>query len=461
MHGLALKHGKNDMQIRRQIGNRRLPSGPFLGFFVMLALLGLTTWLIFTVRSELDLAKLDDAAAEAAIALQTEARTEAEAQVVSLEQSHAALQTQMEAARVARGVAEEAANRETTIRIAAEQESINQELAKIAAEQEAKKEQQAKIEAEAEAEEQKQAAAAASQEATRQRLAKESAEQQLAAARAQAQKDVAREQSLNQPLLRGIVNGLLTFGTEPLPDYASEGAAEAVQQVAGDLEEWNGQGFNVRPADPQDADLTIGWVRDYGSPPRTVVGEGTRIMVALGATNCLGNWAPFDGETVKRLLWHEIGHAFGYGESTKEDNIMHPELATRFATHQTVELVLAPPSLSQTVPLCGAGTFIYAFEKPTMGGSYQVAVLKPGVKPADYFGEDSQYTGCSSSVNVYTNECIVEEGAVLLVYSQMAIFGVTGTLSKNVVLPEIELAWDPDTLRYSQEALDTLRKLFS
>lgn len=451
------------MQVSRRRGLRGLLSGTVLGFVVMLLLLGLATYLLFTVRSELDLARLDDNEAAAQIADLTTARTSAETNVTQLQQSQTSLQQQVEAALIAKGVAEETARRETATRMAAEAESAQQESAKTAALQEIERQRQLKEAAEASLEQEKQATEEAQRRASSERLARDNLQRQLNSARLQTRTDLAREQAAGHPLLVGIVNGALTYETEPLPDYAAEGVADALDEALGEFDQWNAQGFTVSRAEPEaDADLTIGWIRDYGDHPHTSVGAGSRVMVALGATDCAGDWRPFDGETVRRLLWHEIGHALGYGDSDDADNIMSSDLQTRFAVGQTVDLVVAPGP-PHVIPLCGAGTFTYVFDEPAQGQQgYQIALVKPGVAPEDYYDEENQYMGCSSTADLYTNQCsAVEEGSVLLVYTQVAIARISGTITKDVELPDIDMVWDPDTLVYTQAELQTFKDLFS
>ncbi len=450
------------MRVNGRRGNARLLNGTVFGFVVLLGLIGLTTYLLFTVRSELDLAKLDDIEAAATIEVQTLARESAEGQVASLQEQQAALQQQLDAARIARGVAEEATQRETITRTAAEQESINQELAKNEALRSAEEERQARIAAEEAVLEAEEATAEAQRETSRERFAKQQAERELATTRTTLEREAERERAQGQLLLRGIVNGLITYEVDDLPDYAAEGVDESVQQLTEELAAWTLQGFNVSLSGPQETpDFTIGWLRDAGGHQDTLVGESFRLLVPLGETNCLGDWVPYDGETVRRLLWHELGHAFGYGNSEDASNVMYADLATKSAVNQRVELVIAP-NITHIIPLCGTGTFTFVFQEPDTGQGYMFAVLKPGITPQDdIFDEDSQYMGCSSSPTLFTNECIVEEGASLLVYTQVAIARISGTITKNVELPEINMEWDPATFRYSEAELRELRNLFS
>ena len=70
------------------------------------------------------------------------------------------------------------------------------------------------------------------------------------------------------------------------------------------------------------------------------------------------------------------------------------------------------------------------------------------------------YTDCGSTPQLYTNECIVEDGAVMLVYTQIAVTRISGTIAKSVDLPDIVMEWDPATFRYNQAALQALMDMF-
>ena len=462
-YGLAFLIGKMAMQVNTRRTLARLLNGTVLGFLVMLGLLVMTTFLLIDVRTELDLAVQDDAVVAAALVQETQARTDAERQVASLEQLQVVMQQQVDAARIAKGVAEEATRREMTVRTAAEQESANQELAKIEAQRLVEQERQARIAAEEAKTEAEEAAEEARRQMSREVLARQRAERQLETARTQGQTALARERAMAQLVTRGIVTGLVTYTVDDLPDYAAEGVDAVVVEVNTNLAAWTALGFNVSLSGPsEEPDFTIGWMREAAGPENPVPGETNRVLVPLGESNCVGEWVPYDAATVHRLLWHELGHVFGYGNSDDAANVMHPELPRRFAEEErTVELVLAPVlATAHVVPLCGAGSFTFVFPAPEPGQGYQFAVLKPGVPASGYFETDNHYTDCGSGPDLFTNECIVEEGARLLVYTQIAATRITGTITKAVdELPEINMVWDPATFRYTDAELDALSDL--
>ncbi|MDE2900042.1 MAG: hypothetical protein OXN15_03335 [Chloroflexota bacterium] len=450
------------MRVNARRGPAGLLNGTVLGFLLMLGLLGLTTYLIFTVRSDLDIALVDDEENAAELQRQVAGRTSAEAQVAVLQQQQAALQQQVDDARIARGVTEAALQRETETRTAAEQESINQELAKNEALRMVEREQQARLAAEARVEEEMEAAEEARREAARERTARLQAQRQLTGEMTQAATDLAREKALAEIVTRGIVNGVITYTVDDLPDFAAEGVDEMVTMVDADLAAWTVLGFSVSHSGPQETpDFTVGWIREAGDHIDPAVGQTNRVLVPLGETDCTGAWRAYDAETVRRLYWHELGHVFGYGNSSDETNVMYADLETKFAAGRDIELVMAP-NITHVIPLCGDGIFSLVFEEPAAGqGSYQFAVLKPEVPPEGYFEDENHLLGCSKPPDSYINECVVnEEGASVIVYTFDLIERISAMITKSVTLPEITMEWDAGNFRYTDAELMELEAMF-
>lgn len=450
------------MRVNRSRGAARLVNGTVLGFLLMVGLLGLTTYLLFTVRSDLDVALLDDDLTAEEIQRQAAGRTTAEAQVATLLQQQVMLQEQVDSARIARGVAEVAARRETETRTAAEQESINQELAKLEAQQLVEQERQAKLVAVQASADAAEAAEEAERATTRERFARQQAERLLVSERTMAARELAQEKAMAEIVTRGVVNGQITYTVDDLPDFAAEGVDDAVQQVNDDLAAWTTLGFNVNLSGPQETpDFTVGWILAAGDGLVPAAGQTNRVLVPLGETDCTGTWRAYDAESVRRLLWRELGHVFGYGNSSDAANVMHADLQTKFDSGNAFDLVIAP-NITHVIPLCGAGIFNLLFQEPSAGqGSYQFAVLQPDVSPAGYFEEENQLMGCGSEEDRYTNECLVEEeGAAVLVFTLDLIARISATITKSVELPEISMNWDSGPFRYSLGELADLQEMF-
>ena len=191
------------------------------------------------------------------------------------------------------------------------------------------------------AEDEKETALRAAEEADRKRVAQEKAR--------------ILEMAKTHPLVKAVVTGELKFYIEPLPSFAGESVSRAVEEVAESFSTWSRYGANVtRVYSISDADLTVGWVRDYGTH---VLGQAifaAHIKVGLGTTNCIDEWMAFDPDTIKKILWHELGHSMGYGHSTDADNVMYESTDTRFVVDHEISKVIAG-GWYYYFPLCGSG----------------------------------------------------------------------------------------------------------
>ena len=177
------------------------------------------------------------------------------------------------------------------------------------------------------------------------------------------------------------MTGELKFYLEPLPRYAGEGVADAVKEVAESFSSHSWYFSTVKQVyDPGEADLTVSWVRDYGTH---VLGESifrAHIKVGLGRTNCAGEWMAFDGDTITKTLWHELGHSVGYGHSSDQNNIMHESGETQFVVDQEVSEVISG-GWYHTIPICGSGDYYYSFETDNLLQGFDIFVLRPGADP--------------------------------------------------------------------------------
>ena len=325
-----------------------------------------------------------------------------------------------------------AAAHERIARVAAENTAVEEKLAKNAAEREAQRQTQARIEAEAtteaefarraeadraravaeeEADRQKQTRLRAEEaarkeydkrasetsarqkaelEANRERSERERMEQALASQEIQAEKELVLELARTRPTIKAIVSGELTFYFQPLPWYAAENAPKAIDEIASAFSSWSPYGATVKQVhNEEDADISVAWVRDYGTH---ILGESifaVHIKVGLGSTNCVDEWRAFDANTVKKILWHELGHSMGYGHSDDENNIMYKSAVTRFEVDQEVSEVIAG-GWYYTIPLCGSGTYYSPLKQrtPAQGSTWPFyhPVLTPRSSPAGRAG---------------------------------------------------------------------------
>jgi len=164
------------------------------------------------------------------------------------------------------------------------------------------------------------------------RLAKEQKQRELE--EQQRQQEVERLQqekariiqsSYTNPVIKGIIDGKIKFYIEPIPFYYNvAGIDAAVNNIADSLESRTMYGATFeRSYDKYDYDIKIEWVKNYGTGQGGVAIFKKIIQVALGDDNCWSKWQPFDTWTVKKIMWHEIGHTLGYNHSQDYNNIMY------------------------------------------------------------------------------------------------------------------------------------------
>ena len=393
------------------------------------------------------------AAAEAAASEAEKAKADAEDRASEAEEARAAAED-------ARAIAEEKASQaereknEALMRVAVAQEG------QAAAETFAEEERQARMSAQ-------QAAAGFEQQIIEERNANEDLELALGIQKERTQAE-ARARVLQlartQPLIQAIVTGELKFYFEPLPRYAGEGVTDAVKEVAESFSSHSWYFSTVKQVyDPEEADLTVSWVRDYGTH---VLGESifrAHIMVGLGRTNCVGEWMAFDGDTITKTLWHELGHSVGYGHSSDQNNIMHESGETQFAVDQEVSEVISG-GWYHTVPICGSGDYYYSFETESRHRGFDIFVLRPGADPEDAIRRQSGvYADCGRrSMQRYSHTCTVLRGSSVLIYNDSRdAIRLRGRIVDRNEIHWPEMKWDEGAFLYDDALLKEFYELFN
>ena len=151
------------------------------------------------------------------------------------------------------------------------------------------------------------------------------------------------------PTLLAIATGEVRFFVDPLPTYAAGEVDGAVAGIVEALEDFDLYGTRIMQTSVEaDADILVKWARDYDDHIHGLAINQTVINVGLGKTNCLGSWQAFDAETVRRIVWHELGHTFGYSHSADRMNIMYPPTDTRFAVDEELERVSRPVRIGRS-----------------------------------------------------------------------------------------------------------------
>ena len=391
------------------------------------------------------------------------------------------LEGELEVETKARRIAERVAEQEEQARKVAEgqarQEALKratEEVARKEAEQKATSERLAKEEQQREAALQRQRAdqeqiarIEAEQKATSERLAKE--EQQREAALQRQRGDLEEKTRVLQlakthPLIKATISGELRFYIEPLPSYAATGVSSAVEAAARDFSSWTPYGASLRRVYIRnDADLTVSWVRDFGSH---TIGEAifrAHVKVGLGSNNCVGNWSAFDAATVKKILWHELGHSMGYGHSSDPNNVMYSETITRFEVDHEVSEVISG-GWYYTIPLCGAGTYSYSFETDDPSTGFDLFVLPPGEDPANIsLGSGSVYVDCGKEGMIrFSSSCTVASGARIYIgnTSYQNAIRLTGEIIDRSSPRWPDMTWDQNAFQYDSIQMMKYWELF-
>ena len=273
-----------------------------------------------------------------------------------------------------------------------------------------------------------------------------------------------QELAVTNPMIQGIVAGELKFYFEPLPIYAGIGVSSAVENISSSLLSWSPYGTTTRRVfNANDADLTVDWVKDYGSH---TIGQSifkSHIKVGLGKENCQGDWQAFDATTVEKVLWHEIGHSMGYGHSSDPNNVMYWQTRTRFDVEQEIADIVSPRWYF-TYELCDGGNYWYSFESDDSSTGFDLYVLPPGTDASEIsIGEGLIYTGCGEANTVaYTGTCNVDAGAVIYIENRslsdaVRLDGVIVLLNEP---PRPVMDWDQAAFEYDDAQLNTYWNLF-
>ncbi len=137
---------------------------------------------------------------------------------------------------------------------------------------------------------------------------------------------------------------------EPLPNWAGYASNVIYEATSA----WTNANPNIRfyqASTPQQANLHVQWIKDYGT---TYAGEhitGTGVIqVGLGDSNCYGKWEPYSSAMVTRIAEHEIGHFLGLQHSSDSKNIMYHLTPIQYGTVELDEKL--GPSYSWFVPVC-------------------------------------------------------------------------------------------------------------
>lgn len=287
------------------------------------------------------------------------------------------------------------------------------------------------------------------------------------------QSDDSRRREIEQlaqtnPLIRGLINGKLRFYIEPTPYYASPTISSVVSEISSSLESASIEELRFqRVYNENEADLHISWIKDYG--PHTL-GEAifrSVVKVGLGATTCYNEWQSFDADTVKKIMWHEIGHSLGYGHNNNPNNVMYFQTDQRFEKDFDGVLTL-DEGRGKTIPFCKGGTYSFSAISNDQSNGFLISVLAPGTSGQSFLdGQGKYYPSCSGAEKYYSlsNTCTIDNGASLMIHNEDELLQ-TSAIDVAVTIVDLnerswpDMVWDESVFEYDQADLDEVWDLY-
>lgn len=343
-----------------------------------------------------------------------------------------------------------------------EQSSIEQTQLQLEAEQLAKEQKEKELE-QKQIELEKQKEIERQQQAELLRKQKELERQQL-----EAKKSEIEALARTNPFISGAVKGTLNIYFEPVPSYASDGVSEIIKEQAKLLD-----GYEIYPmtlrvvSNPNNADIIIKWLKDFGSQ---TVGHAifkSVIEIGLGEGNCFGDWQAFNASTVHKILWHEMGHSFGFSHSTKPNNIMYPTIQTQFSK-DVDKTISIDEGEYYTMPFCKPGSMNYYLTSDDQSNGFYVYVLPSETDSTKFLnGEGKYYPSCSAegAMVSFGETCNIGIGDKLIVYNRddllkFSSIRVTIQVVDLNQMPIPDFVWDFDVFEYDFNELKEIYDLF-
>ena len=220
-------------------------------------------------------------------------------------------------------------------------------------------------------------------------------------------------------------------------------------------------------SNPNDADIIIKWLKDFGSPTLGHAIFKSVIEVGLGEGNCFGDWQAYNAETVHKILWHELGHAFGFNHSTKSNNIMYPTMEPQFSMDVDTTIDIDEGEY-YTMPFCKTGSMNYYLTSDDQSNGFYVYVIPSATDPIKFLnGEGKYYPSCSAegAMVSFGETCNVVIGDKLIVYNRNDLLKFSSIRVNIQVtdlnkMPQLDFVWDSDVFEYDYVWLNEVYELF-
>ena len=247
------------------------------------------------------------------------------------------------------------------------------------------------------------------------------------------------------PTVLGQANRTYYIYADPVPDYATGYAENAIPNA---ISAWESANPNLQfymTENQQQADLIIQWVKDFGQIRNGQEIVGKVVQVGLGDSNCGGNWQPFSANYVTQITEHEIGHFLGFQHTSNPNDLMYGGLLSNYGYGTITWTKNLDTGYVWFVPICttkSVTSFAYSISLSRQDDAFDVYFV-PSVDEYNKFTNKQEFqyyqgNGCSGTNWVsYNGLCQgVSQGSGLLIATHSHILinhlvTVTATMTEE------------------------------
>ena len=270
------------------------------------------------------------------------------------------------------------------------------------------------------------------------------------------------------PFIMGLTDDEITFYVEPLPSYASNDVRNQVENLASWMDGKIIQGVELKRVYSAHADITINWVTNY---QEHAIGRqiGSHLIVGLGRDGCYGEWLPFNGYTVYKIMWHEIGHALGHDHVNDVNNIMNGKGTGSKFEYDYDSTIILSDGYTLSIPFCASGDYYFTTQTTNSNDGYKIYVVPPNSDVSGVIsGKTPFYLSCSAYENKmlsFSNSCSVEYGSSLVIYNP-STFGAGRDITIDIKIynrnpdHQPDLALPDSSMYFTQDFIDHVWTLF-